>query len=239
MSTQTITRKHTADCMHRVVDHASKCRNIHGHLYVFEMTFAFNNTEKIGYKVDFAEIKRLACTWIDDYWDHGALINPKDEVMLRTCRELDSKTWIMSLAGEEYCNPTAENIAKELFMVLEILFEDFEGLEPLQVKLFETPKCWTDCYGDSIDSDEEEKFYDKRYDEIKRFVKKMGKVEYDVRNIKQNNNNNNNNNSRRTIKKSHGVDPKKQEAAKNAAAVVAAKKDIFTPPKEPEFGEKI
>ena len=78
--------------------------------------------EEIGYAIDFKEVKRVFCQWIDDILDHGMILNPKDELLIRTTKEYGTKLWLMSLNGEnQYCNPSVENIAKEIYLAMEIL----------------------------------------------------------------------------------------------------------------------
>ena len=110
---QYISRKGNFDSGHRVMNERMKCFNIHGHTYLYELTFEFNEMEEIGYAIDFKEIKRVGCQWIDDLLDHGMILNPKDTELIQTTRNYGTKLWLMSLNGEgEYCNPSVENIAK-------------------------------------------------------------------------------------------------------------------------------
>ena len=118
---QTITRKGKFDAGHRVMHEAVKCFNIHGHCFDYELTFDYDEQKDIGYPLDFKEIKRVACSWIDDYLDHGFIANPHDEKIIHTCKELGSKLWVMSLNGGKFCNPTAENIAQEIAMAVSVL----------------------------------------------------------------------------------------------------------------------
>ena len=72
---QYISRKGNCDSMHRVMNEKMKCFLPHGHTYLYELTFSFENMEEIGYAIDFKEIKRVFCQWIDDLLDHGAILN--------------------------------------------------------------------------------------------------------------------------------------------------------------------
>ena len=56
---QYISRKGNFDSGHRVMNEFMKCYNIHGHTYLYELTFSFENMEEIGYAIDFKEIKPL------------------------------------------------------------------------------------------------------------------------------------------------------------------------------------
>lgn len=182
---QTITRKGTFDSAHRVMNESQKCFNQHGHTYLYELTFQFTSTEEIGYAIDFKEIKRVACQWIDDMLDHAAIYNPKDIDYIEPCLKHKSKLWLMSLEGDgEYCNPSVENIVREIFLAVELLFgETYNsvGLTLYKIKLFETPNCFTVCKPDSIPQYQRENFYQKRAKEIKEYSKQKGVVQYDDR----------------------------------------------------------
>ena len=60
MGKQTITRKGNFDSAHRVLNEKFKCYNVHGHTYLYELTFQFDSMERIGYAIDFKEIKITA-----------------------------------------------------------------------------------------------------------------------------------------------------------------------------------
>lgn len=162
---QTITRKGNFDSGHRVMNEAMKCFNIHGHTYLYELTFAFENIDDIGYAIDFKEIKRVFCQYIDDVIDHGMILNPHDYKLIETTKEYKTKLWLMSLNGEgKYCNPSVENIAKELFLAMEILSNTLyskapTGLKINRIKIYETPNCYTECTIDSISDVEKRNFY--------------------------------------------------------------------------------
>jgi len=187
---QYITRKGNFDSGHRVMNEFMKCFNIHGHTYLYELTFSFENMEEIGYAIDFKEIKRVFCQWIDDILDHGMILNPKDELLIQTTKDYGTKLWLMSLNGKgEYCNPSVENIAKEVFLAMNILSETLYGNAPTglkihNVKIFETPNCWTDCDTSSISGTERENFYLARLHEIVDYAEQKGVLEYDDRKIK-------------------------------------------------------
>jgi 6-pyruvoyltetrahydropterin/6-carboxytetrahydropterin synthase len=159
-----------------------KCFQIHGHTYLFELTFEFESISTIGYAIDFKEIKRVACQWIDDLLDHGVICNPHDDIMIKAAKDLKSKTWVMSLNGiGQYCNPTVENIVKEIFLAMRVLFENNyveSGLKIHHVKLYETPNCWTDCYYESINESEEKNFNIMRRPLVLRYAEEKGIVDY-------------------------------------------------------------
>lgn len=179
---QTITRKGSFDSGHRVMNEKFKCFNIHGHTYLYELTFGFSQSKQIGYAIDFKEIKRIGCQWIDDILDHGMILNPKDEKLIKTTIELGSKYWLMSLNGADvYCNPSVENIAKELFLAQSILFDLYDDLWIESICLWETPNCQTICTINSISNNEKNNFILAKSDEIKKYAISKGILEYDNR----------------------------------------------------------
>lgn len=188
--TQYISRKGNFDSGHRVMNEFMKCYNIHGHTYLYELTFSFENMEEIGYAIDFKEIKRVGCQWIDDILDHGMILNPKDDLLIRTTQEYKTKLWLMSLNGQgEYCNPSVENISREVFLAMEILFDEVyknakTGLKIHRITIYETPNCWTEVKAASITDKERSNFREARFDEIKAYADAKGILEYDDRKIK-------------------------------------------------------
>lgn len=186
---QYISRKGNFDSGHRVMNERMKCFNIHGHTYLYELTFSFENMEEIGYAIDFKEIKRVFCQWIDDILDHGMILNPQDYQLIDVTKQYGSKLWLMSLNGENhYCNPSVENIAKEVFLAMEILGDTLYKDAPTSLKIhkvtiYETPNCWTECVAESISINEWKNFNTKRRNEIAEYAKAKGVIEYDDRKI--------------------------------------------------------
>ena len=187
---QYISRKGNCDSMHRVLNEKMKCYLPHGHTYLYELTFSFENMEEIGYALDFKEVKRVFCQWIDDILDHGAILNPKDDILIKAVKDLDGKLWLMSLNGEgEYCNPSVENIAKEIFLAMDILSHTLyakapTGLKIHKVQMYETPNCSTECFRESISDNEQARFMDANGIQIKNYALEKGVLEYDDRKIK-------------------------------------------------------
>ena len=189
LNIQYITRKGNFDSGHRVMNEFMKCFNIHGHTYLYELTYSYEVLEDIGYAIDFKEIKRVFCQWIDDILDHGMILNPKDELLIQTTIDYKSKSWLMSLNGNnEYCNPSVENIAKEVFMAMDILSKTLygdskTGLKIHGVKIYETPNCFTECFEESILNSEKIRFWDAKVVEISKYAKEKGVLEYDDRKL--------------------------------------------------------
>jgi len=182
MKKQYITRKGSFDSGHRVMNERMKCFNIHGHTYLYELEFEFNEMEEIGYAIDFKEIKRVGCQWIDDILDHGMILNPQDTKLIETTKDYGTKMWLMSLSGKgQYCNPSVENIAKEVFLAMMVLFQPYKNLRIHKVTIYETPNCSTICLRESISDIEANNWMKVRFNEVNQYATDKGIVEYDDR----------------------------------------------------------
>jgi len=142
--------------------------------------------ESIGYAIDFKEIKRVFGQFIDDYLDHGFIANPHDVNYIEVCQKEDSKIWEMSLNGVGYCNPTAENIAKEIYLIADYLVHDVKtGLRCIDIKLWETPNCFVNANFDSLETGQKANFFEERGQELKEYKLKKGELNYDDRKEKK------------------------------------------------------
>lgn len=142
-----ITRRLEFDAGHRIPDHKSQCRHLHGHRYAIEITLSGQIIEKDGdaangMVMDFSEVKTLAKTHLVDRWDHAFLVYRKD----RTVAD-----FLATLPGHKTVEldsvPTAENLARIAFDCLDQVYRDTYGneLRLERVRLYETPNCWADA----------------------------------------------------------------------------------------------
>ena len=142
-----ITRRLEFDAGHRIPDHASQCRHLHGHRYAIEITLAGDVINKAGdaangMVMDFSEVKSLATQHVVDAWDHAFLVYAGDRAVVEFLQSLPGhKTVILD------CIPTAENLARLAFRLLDAVYRDTYGnhLRLHQVRLYETPNCWADA----------------------------------------------------------------------------------------------
>ncbi|MEG1325472.1 MAG: 6-carboxytetrahydropterin synthase QueD, partial [Janthinobacterium sp.] len=114
----TITRKLEFDAGHRIPDHKSQCRNLHGHRYTVEITLvgkvieAEGNSDN-GMIMDFSDVKTLAKQHLVDVWDHAFLVYEKDTAVRDFLASLpDHKTVVIDRI------PTVENLARIAFEIL-------------------------------------------------------------------------------------------------------------------------
>ena len=139
-----ITRAFEFDSAHRVMNEKVKCFNLHGHRFKVEMTFHYEEKKGLGYAIDFKEIKRVACGWIDEHLDHACILNPMDTQLIKLCKKMGWRTHIMGLGKPGDINPSAENLAAELFFIIGFLMREHH-IDLVNIRLFETPNCWVDC----------------------------------------------------------------------------------------------
>ncbi len=129
------------DMGHRVPNHKSKCKNLHGHRYKLEVVMEGDVISKPGVSdegmvIDFSDIKQIVETYIDTYLDHGYMGNiSADAMFFPLFQKLRSKFVAVNFI------PTAENIAEYIFNELSPLFVDTYGtqLHLKKVILWETP----------------------------------------------------------------------------------------------------
>jgi 6-pyruvoyltetrahydropterin/6-carboxytetrahydropterin synthase len=127
------------DAAHRIVNHESKCKFVHGHRYVVEATFGGEGLDNLGRVIDFGVIKEKLSGWIDTNWDHNAILWENDK-QLGDAIAASTEQKIFYLPN----NPTAENIADYLFSVVcPRLFAD-DNIKCLKIMVRETPNCYAE-----------------------------------------------------------------------------------------------
>ena len=148
-----ITRRLEFDAGHRIPDHKSQCRHLHGHRYTIEITLSGSVIDKSGdaangMVMDFSLVKDLAKSHLVDAWDHAFLAYVGDTKIIDFLASLpDHKTVILDRV------PTAENLARIAFECLDAVYRDTYGnhLQLHQVRLYETPNCWADALRTRLD----------------------------------------------------------------------------------------
>lgn len=143
-----ITRRLEFDAGHRIPNHLSQCRHLHGHRYVLEITLRGNVIQDVtspadGMLMDFGDVKTIAKTHVVDKWDHAFLAWKDDaQIVGFLASILGHKTVLLDVV------PTAENLAATAFGILAPLYEDSYGnhLKLERVRLYETPNCWADAF---------------------------------------------------------------------------------------------
>ena len=132
------------DMGHRVLNHRSVCKGLHGHRYKAEICVEGKLIEEKGASeegmvIDFADIKKVAQKFIQEELDHAFMVWDRDHELLEFFKSSQGhKPVIVPFT------PTAENVAAYIFNRLKDKFTDVfkTGLKLQSVKLWETPSSY-------------------------------------------------------------------------------------------------
>jgi 6-pyruvoyltetrahydropterin/6-carboxytetrahydropterin synthase len=132
----TCTRRLEFDAAHRIINHESKCKMLHGHRYVLEASFVAKELDNLGRVIDFGVIKEVLGAWIDEHLDHNTILSIADKKLGENiAATTGQKIYYMAQ------NPTAENIAQHIFAeICPKLFAE-KNVQCIGIKLYETPNC--------------------------------------------------------------------------------------------------
>ena len=140
------------DTGHRVPNHKSKCRHMHGHRYRWEAELegdvvALGGVSEEGMLMDFSDVSAILNKHIHDVVDHAFVVYEGDKEALAALSHMgdENRTLIVSFI------PTAENLAKWAFEQVEphisSSYGNFLKLHAFHVR--ETPKSWASWYPES------------------------------------------------------------------------------------------
>jgi len=136
-----ITKRLEWDMGHRIPNHKSVCRNLHGHRYVVEVALegeiqTSSGQSNEGMVLDFGDIKQLMMKHIHERCDHSFMYSQKDPTMV----EFFQKNPDFKSVKVDFI-PTAENIAQWIFRQLEAPLRKTYGqqLRLKSVQVWETP----------------------------------------------------------------------------------------------------
>lgn len=134
--------------------------------YNYELTFDYNDKESLEYEAAEAEIKKLGIGWIAEMLGGDTQIqNPTKSV------EEGSKVWYMSLNGKDQdCEPTLQNIVKEIFLAMAVLFETNKSLQIHLVTAYEPEAGFATCVKETITPTEANKWLEVHYDTTKQYI---------------------------------------------------------------------
>lgn len=149
-----ITREFQFDYGHRVLGHGGKCRHIHGHRGVAQVSVEAPQLDALGFVIDFSNLKTIVGDWIDTFWDHNIILNGNDPLARMYVENTGEDTEWGFFSGAVFAdktpyvlpagmNPTAENLAKILAEKAQELLAG-SNLKVVHVRLYETPNCWAD-----------------------------------------------------------------------------------------------
>lgn len=123
---------------HRLKDHESKCKHLHGHNWRVTVHVMAYELDKCGRVVDFSFIKDSVKGWVDVNLDHGMILQKDDTDAIKALQRLPgAKLYVI-------CRPpTAENIAMLILSVAKALMP--VGVEVTQVDIEETDGSVATC----------------------------------------------------------------------------------------------
>lgn len=138
MNVPTCTRRILFCAGHRVMNHESKCANLHGHQYELFVTAKAVRLDSIGRVIDFSVLKQVIGGWIDEHWDHGTILSEDDHQWIAAFVAARSKLFILPH------NPTAENMAYYLLNFFGPRMMSDYGVQIVKIKLYETENCYAE-----------------------------------------------------------------------------------------------
>ena len=132
------------DMGHRVLNHRSICKGLHGHRYKAEICVSGDlvsesGTSEEGMVIDFADIKKISKKFIPEKLDHAFMAWEKDKELISFFNNSEGhKAVIVPFT------PTAENVAAYIFDNIQDKFQDIykTGLQLYSIKLWETPSSY-------------------------------------------------------------------------------------------------
>ena len=142
-----ITTRLEFDAGHRIPNHKSSCKNLHGHRYAIEVTVTGpihddSKSSDFGMVIDFSDVKKIIKDLVIDRWDHAFIVYQDDKEIVNFLNTLPNhKTVIFPVV------PTAENMASQAYLILSIEFNKRfnHQLKIKQIRMYETPNSWADA----------------------------------------------------------------------------------------------
>jgi len=141
--TTTIRRYIETDTGHRVPNHKSKCKHLHGHRYRFEAEIEGDVVQTSGVSdegmlMDFSDISAILTKHVHDVVDHAFVVYEGDKEGREACKAMGSehRTVVVPFI------PTAENLAKWAFEEVHPHIQSVYGnrLQLVAMHCRETPK---------------------------------------------------------------------------------------------------
>jgi 6-pyruvoyltetrahydropterin/6-carboxytetrahydropterin synthase len=131
------------DTGHRVPNHKSKCRHMHGHRYRFEAEIEGDTVQETGVSeegmlMDFSDVSAILMEHVHDIVDHAFVVYEGDSEARKACDAMGEghRTVVVPFI------PTAENLAKWAFEQVQPHISTAYGnrLKLVAMHVRETPK---------------------------------------------------------------------------------------------------
>lgn len=140
-----IMRRVTFCAGHRLYRHGGKCEFFHGHNYIAEFYVTADDVDDVGRVIDFADLKQLFKSWIDEHWDHSFLLFDQDTNGIDAIRMVEPcKYFVLPY------NPTAENMARYLLEVVAPDLLSDTSVSASKVVVWETENAFATAMMDAL-----------------------------------------------------------------------------------------
>jgi 6-pyruvoyltetrahydropterin/6-carboxytetrahydropterin synthase len=160
-----ITREIAIDAGHRIPNHHSKCRNLHGHRYVIQATLhgdvaTSGSVEGMAGGMDFGFLKEEMLKTIDAGCDHALILYEKDPLLEKLLQidvwtpEMNTQGYCIFLADQTICGkiyvidrvPTAENLAFHWYgrLAPRVLARSNGAAWLMKLRVYETTNCYAE-----------------------------------------------------------------------------------------------
>ena len=120
---------------HRLLCHAGKCYNLHGHSYRMQVEVTSDDLIN-GMIMDYYDLKKTVEPLVEEL-DHSFMINSKDEKLLEAVEKLKTKKVIVDF------ETTAENICNYVLSKIKDAGLP-EHIKEVKVKIFETSTSYAE-----------------------------------------------------------------------------------------------
>lgn len=128
------------DAGHRVLNHKSKCKHIHGHRYriklgVDDKVITTPGASDEGMVIDYGDLKKVLQSEIEDKFDHKFIIYRQDWKLVDRFTDIEKEYFGVIIVD---FIPTAENLAKRWYYDLKEKLNEVK-IKIKFVKVYETP----------------------------------------------------------------------------------------------------
>jgi 6-pyruvoyltetrahydropterin/6-carboxytetrahydropterin synthase len=144
MSTIRVTKEFRFEMAHALWNYDGKCKNIHGHSYILNVTVIGEpitdpGSVKLGMVIDFGDLKKIVNTAIVDVMDHSLVISDKapSKQMLNT-PEMFDRHHIMNY------QPTCENMVADFAGRIKKMLPS--GVSLFSLRLYETASSYAEWF---------------------------------------------------------------------------------------------
>jgi 6-pyruvoyltetrahydropterin/6-carboxytetrahydropterin synthase len=132
-----VVRYHDFSYGHRILGEG-KCTHLHGHNARVYLTFQ-GRPDNSGHIIDFSDVKRKHCAWLEGAWDHRMVLFKEDPLLSHLLKADSAFFNTLGLRVVDF-NPTAENMASFSMREMANHF-DTDTVKLTHIKWEETRKC--------------------------------------------------------------------------------------------------